>query len=142
VMLYKKLLDDLQSRSYTYQNFYNAYGIKNMKLSDKFVAQLDLLGIDQKVRSFDSVYAMMFEQLYAAPQVSEKLVLSYVDRYTGNEFATVNIEYNKADFEKILVDAMGYWLGSRAARPVEKEESWKCNFCRFYGKECKVWWSG
>ncbi|MDE1855924.1 MAG: hypothetical protein KGH49_01680 [Candidatus Micrarchaeota archaeon] len=141
IMLYKKLLDDLKSKNYTYQNFYNSYGIKRMALSEKFVAQLDLLDIDKSLRTFDSLYGAMYQQIYAMPDISNSLRLSYVDRYTGKEFASVDIDYNKDSFDKSLEDAMVYWTGGRSARPVEKDEAWKCNFCRFYGKECKVWWS-
>jgi len=37
---------------------------------------------------------------------------------------------------------MKYWNGEVKARPVSEEEKWKCRFCRFYGKECKVWYNG
>ncbi|MGI0141875.1 MAG: PD-(D/E)XK nuclease family protein [Candidatus Micrarchaeales archaeon] len=142
IMLYRRLLGDLCSKNYTYQNFYNSYGIKKMVLNEKFVAQLDLLGIEKKMQSFDTIYNLMYEQLYKLPQISDTLEISYVDRYSGNQFAAVNIDYNKDEFDKILVDAMGYWGGERAARPVVKEEAWKCNFCKFYGNQCKIWWSG
>ncbi|MDE1825042.1 MAG: hypothetical protein KGH61_02660 [Candidatus Micrarchaeota archaeon] len=142
IMLYRRLLDDIKNGNYTYQNFYNAYGIAKMKLSDKFLSQLDLLGIDKGIRGFNTIYGMVYEQIAKLPQISDTLELSYVDRQTGEKFATVSVEYNKDDFDKILFDAMGYWTGERPARPVVTEESWKCNFCRFYGKECKVWWKG
>ena len=139
IMLYKKLLEDLKNKEYTYKNFYISYGIQKMELSPKFLEQLDLVGIDKSLRSLDSVYKAMYEQLYLMAQVSDTLVISYVERSSGEEFASVSIEYNKADFDKVLSDAMGYWLGERAARPVSKEESWKCTFCKFNCNQCKVW---
>ncbi|MDE1850203.1 MAG: hypothetical protein KGH54_00200 [Candidatus Micrarchaeota archaeon] len=141
IMLYRKMLGDLKSKDYTYKNFYNSYGISRMALSDKFVAQLELIGIDRSLRNFDTIYNMGYEQIYKMAPISDTLVISYVDRNTGNEFANVSVDYNKESFDKILVDAMGYWTGQREARPVVKEEAWKCNFCKFYGKECKVWWA-
>lgn len=139
VMLYKRLLEDLQKKNYTYQNFYNSYGIKTMVLSEQFLKQIELLGIPAEIRNLNSIYNLMFEQINKMPEISNTLTISYLDRASGKEFAAVNIEYNKADFDKVLVDVMGYWLGEREARPVIKEENWKCNWCKFFGKECTVW---
>ena len=36
---------------------------------------------------------------------------------------------------------MKYWNGERKSLPVPEKESWKCNYCVFFGKECKAWWS-
>lgn len=139
VMLYKKLLDDLQNRNYTYQNFYVSYGIKNMKLSDSFLKQLEAIGVPEEIRNHNSIYNLMFEQIAKMPPISSTLLISYLDRASGKEFASVKVEYNKADFDKTLVDVMGYWLGERSARPVIEEEKWKCNWCKFFRNECKVW---
>ncbi|MDE1845956.1 MAG: PD-(D/E)XK nuclease family protein [Candidatus Micrarchaeota archaeon] len=139
IMVYKKLLEDLWKREYTYQNFYTSYGIGKMLLSEKFLKQLELLSIPEEMRNLNAIYGLMFEQLYKIPQVSDTLIISYVDRATGEEFASVAVEYNKDDFDKTLKDIMGYWLGERTARPVTREENWKCNWCKFFGNECKVW---
>ncbi len=141
VMIYKRLLDDLKDKNYTFENFNKAYSVSKLALSEKFLEQLKILGMDTSIK-IEEIYKMMFEQIYKMPQVSDRLELKYVDRYTGKEFAEVDIEYKKNEFDEMLKDAMGYWNGERESRPVAKDESWKCRFCKFFGNECKAWWSG
>jgi exonuclease V len=141
VMLYKRMLDDIKEGRYTYENLSNSYALKTLSLSDRFVPQLKLVGINHSITGLETVYKMVFEQIHRMPEISNSLELHYVDRYTGNEFAQVSVDYTREALDALLVDAMGYWNGERDSRPVIKEESWKCNFCRFFGKECKVWWS-
>jgi len=141
-MLYKYMLNEVVSRSYTHENFENAY-LKGLKpLSDRFLDQLKALSIESSLLSIESVYKKMFDEIYTLPPISDELELHYIDRFTGEKVETMKFKYNDEELKKILIDAMRYWNGEVKARPVSEEEKWKCRFCRFYGKECKVWYNG
>jgi len=141
-MLYKYMLNEIVSRSYTHENFENAY-LKGLKpLSERFLDQLKALGIESSLLSIESVYKRMFDEIYTLPPISDELELHYIDRFTGEEVQRMKFKYNDEELKKILIYAMKYWNGEVKARPVSEEEKWKCRFCRFYGKECKVWYNG
>jgi len=141
-MLYKYMLNEIVSRSYTHENFENAY-LKGLKpLSERFLDQLKALSIESNLLSIESIYKKMFDEIYTLPPISDELELHYIDRFTGEEVETMKFKYNDEELKKILIDAMRYWNGEVKARPVSEEEKWKCRFCRFYGKECKVWYNG
>jgi len=84
----------------------------------------------------------MFDEIYTLPPISDEFELHYIDRFTGEEVQRMKFKYNDEELKKILIYAMKYWNGEVKARPVSEEEKWKCRFCRFYGKECKVWYNG
>ncbi|MGC9037258.1 MAG: hypothetical protein ACP5GD_01345 [Candidatus Micrarchaeia archaeon] len=140
VMLYKKLLDDLRLRRYTLYNFSKAYGLQTKKLSDSFLRALHELGIKEEYTNISEIYRLMFDEFYAMPKVSDKLEIRYVDRLTGKQISNIIINYDEERINRDLSFALKYWQGEREAMPVSKEERWKCRLCKFYGKECKVWW--
>jgi len=141
-MLYKHMLNEIVSRSYTHENFENAY-LKGLKpLSERFLDQLKALGIESNLLSIESIYKKMFDEIYTLPPISDEFELHYIDRFTGEEVQRMKFKYNDEELKKILIYAMKYWNGEVKARPVSEEEKWKCRFCRFYGKECKVWYNG
>jgi len=141
-MLYKYMLDEIVSKSYTHENFENAY-LKGLKpLSNRFLDQLKALSIEGNLLSIESVSKKVFEEIYTLPPIGDELELHYIDRFTGEKVQTMKFKYNKEELKKLLIGAMRYWNGEVKARPVSEEEKWKCRFCRFYGKECKVWYNG
>lgn len=142
VMLYKRMLDDLKEGNYTFENMAAAYDLRTQRLTERFLSQLKLLGVDAAMMNLESIYGVFFEQIKSMPELSNRLELRYVDRFTGKEFESISVEYNREDADRTISDAMGFWNGERESRPVTKEENWKCTFCKFFGKECKVWWSG
>jgi hypothetical protein len=64
----------------------------------------------------------------------------YIDQFTGKEIKSHKVAYDKNETDTILKYVLKYWNGERQSTPVPHSESWKCKFCVFYGKECKVWW--
>ena len=141
-MLYKYMLDEIVSKSYTHENFENAY-LKGLKpLSNRFLDQLKALSIEGNLLSIESVSKKVFEEIYTLPPIGDELELHYIDRFTGEKVQTMKFKYNNEELKKLLIGAMRYWNGEVKARPVSEEEKWKCRFCRFYGKECKVWYNG
>jgi len=141
-MLYKHMLNEIVGKSYTHENFENAY-LKGLKpLSERFLDQLKALGIESNLLSIESIYKKMFDEIYTLPPISDEFELHYIDRFTGEEVQRMKFKYNDEELKKILIYAMKYWNGEVKARPVSEEEKWKCRFCRFYGKECKVWYNG
>ena len=142
VMLYRHMMDSVRSRDYTYENFSNTYRLKAMALSEQFKQGLSSISVRDELISLESIYRKMFDALCLLPEISDELHVHYVDRQTGNGMRDVVIQYNRQEIDEKLKDAMGFWRGEREARPVPEAEKWKCNICRFFGKECKVWWTG
>ncbi|MEM3781458.1 MAG: PD-(D/E)XK nuclease family protein [Candidatus Micrarchaeaceae archaeon] len=140
VMLYKRLLEDLKQGVYTISNFTYAYKIKSLRLSDAFLRGLRAIGVKEEFASIEGVYEQMFKELNSLPEISSKLEIVYMDRFTGNVTGSIVINYDEEKISKDIAFALHYWNGDRQALPVSKEEAWKCNLCKFFGKECTVWW--
>ncbi|MGC8651674.1 MAG: PD-(D/E)XK nuclease family protein [Candidatus Micrarchaeia archaeon] len=140
VMLYHKLLRDIKDSSYDFRNFEGAYHASRLVLTDEFMRQLDALKVEKRVRSMEGIAVAYFEEIKALPEVSDVLTIRYINQFTGKEIKVYKFKYDGAEMAGILQYVMKYWNGEREALPVPKEESWKCRFCGFYGKECKVWW--
>jgi exonuclease V len=139
VMLYRKMLDDIRNGSYTYDNFANTYKIAAGELSQQFIKQLKLLGLESSLIGLEKIYSAVFSEIEKLPGISDRLEIHYIDRFTGSTIADIYVEYEKKQIDELLAYAMGYWNGEREAQPVPKEEKWKCNFCKFFGRECRVY---
>ncbi|MGC8675949.1 MAG: PD-(D/E)XK nuclease family protein [Candidatus Micrarchaeia archaeon] len=140
IMTYKKLLEDIRSGRYTLRNFSNSYGIKEKKVSDTFARALHAIGVKDELFDLEKIYGLVFDEIRSLPEISEKLEIYYIDRFTGMRSSSIIINYDEKKIYDELVFAMQYWSGKREALPVSKDEVWKCNLCKFYGKECTVWW--
>ncbi len=141
LMLYKKMLDDVKSGAYSFDNFKKIYGIEKMTLTDQFTKQLQMLNIEEKFINLDSSYELMFNELKLLPEISNEMELRYIDQHSGEVFSSTTLTYDKEEMDKDLGFVLEYWNGGREALPVPESEKWKCNFCRFFGKECKVWYN-
>ncbi len=140
VMLYKKLLDELRTKRYTLYNFSKSYELRSKKLSDTFLRALHSIGVKEEYANIGEIYRLMFDEFYSLPPISDKLEIKYVDRFTGKQVSNIIINYNEETINRDISFALKYWQGEREALPVSEDEKWKCNRCKFYGKECKVWW--
>lgn len=144
VMLYRKMMDDIRLGRYAYGNFSAAYGVVqgNDGLSEQFRRELAAMGMRDELMSTYEMYKKMFDEICSMPELSDRLEVAYVDRFSGKQIASVDVDYTEDAISKDLAYAMGFWLGKRDSAPVPESETRKCNFCRFFGKECKVWWKG
>ncbi len=140
VMLYRKMIGDIKAKRYTFENLDAAYGIRRAKLSEQFERELNALGIKDGLRTAEELYRVMFSEIESLPELSDNLELHYLDRYSGSQIANIGVKYEDNLINQDLVYAMKYWNGERNAEPVPEKEKWKCNFCKFFGKECTVWW--
>ena len=138
--LYKRLVDDLQSGRYTYENFAKPFGIEGKTLSPDFLSAVKAIGIRDEMQSLEAIYAKMFEAMRALPEISNTIQLRYLHRDTGQLLNEISIPYDAAALNAYLVDAMKYWNGDREAQPVAEKDKWRCNICAFFGKECRTWW--
>ncbi|MCL5100895.1 MAG: exonuclease V [Candidatus Marsarchaeota archaeon] len=139
VRLYKSMLDGLISGAYTYENFSNVYGIHEMSLSRNFQSGLIDMGIADELTNLEGIYKKMFDQIKNLPNVSDVLELRYINKSTKEIVSNIKVNYDKEDLNNTLRRDMEYWNGEREAQPVQEMEKWKCNSCRFFGKECKTW---
>ncbi len=142
VMLYRKLLDDIRSRSYSVQNFTAYYKLDSLKLSDGFVEGLKSIGFKDNLIGLREIYERMFDDVAALPELSDDLVVHYLDRETKGTITEMAVKYDREAINKDVIYAMKYWSGEREAAQVPEGEKWKCNMCRFFGKQCKRWWNG
>ncbi len=140
VMMYYKMLRDVKEGSYTARNFEAAYRLNSLVLTSEFKRQLDALGVSEQLQGLSQIAAAYFSELSSTPELSDTLVIRYINQFTGKEIKVYRIKYNDSELDGTLQYVMKYWRGERDAMPVPKEENWKCRFCVFFGKECKVWW--
>ena len=140
VMLYKRLLDDMTRGRFTLENFTRNYRTRTLKITNEFKLQLDTLKIENSMQSIDSIARRFFESATKIAPVSNVLQIRYIDQFTGELVSIQKFNYSSDEANNIIKFAFKYWNGERSALPVPSEERWKCTFCYFYGRQCKVWW--
>jgi len=140
LMFYKKLLDDLRDGFYNFQNFDAAYHTDKLQITDEFKRQLDAMKIESSLQNVNSVSKAFFNSFRTIGTISDTLHIRYINQFTGKEIKMHKFEYKKEEMNGIITYILKYWNGERKAAPVPEDEMWKCNWCVFYGKECKTWW--
>lgn len=140
VMLYKKLLEDIKTGEYSSEQFKRAFGTSSMPLTMEFKRQLKVLGLKEDMMSVNAVADSFFSAVRSIGKISDTLLIRYINQYTGMQTKIEKVYYTKEEMDSILRFIMEYWKGERAAMPVPEDEVWKCSYCAFFGKECKVWW--
>ncbi len=140
VLLYRRMLDDLRRQLYTFQNLDFSYKLSQTVLSPAFVSGLRSIGVKDELLSVKSIYTRMFENMAKLPELSNSLLLHYVNSSTKETVADITVDYDKDEINKDLIYAMKYWNGEREASPVPEAEKWKCRVCRFFGDKCMVWY--
>ncbi|MEM3839176.1 MAG: hypothetical protein QXF01_01200 [Candidatus Micrarchaeaceae archaeon] len=142
IMLYRKMLEDLRNKSYSYENFANVYKIRGAKLSEEFAKGLREIGLKEEYLSIENMFVKMFGELQSMPELSDYLEIRYTDRKSGQSVKEIIVKYEADKITNDISYAMAYWRGEREASPVTEAEKWKCNSCKFFGNQCKVWWAG
>jgi exonuclease V len=140
LLFYKKMMDDIQSGSYTSENFKRSYGTNTLKVTEEFVRQINALGVRKEMQSIDAVADFFFKSVANMGKVGDDIVLKYVNQFTGETIKMCTLKYDSGEMSRASDYVMKYWRGERESLPVPESEKWKCNICMFFGKECKVWW--
>ncbi|MDE1865618.1 MAG: PD-(D/E)XK nuclease family protein [Candidatus Micrarchaeota archaeon] len=140
MFMYRKMLDDARSGEYTLQNFSRAYQIDKMQLSEQFKRQLRATGVGDGLSTLKSVADAYFDELKGIPEPSARLRVRYIDKMTGDEIRIYSFDYNPEEAQGIIKHVLQFWNGERESEPVKEGEKWKCNHCKFFGEQCKVWW--
>ncbi len=141
LLVYKKMLSDIQGCSYTVSNFRSSYSLGRMRLSEEMARQLSALGIRDELRSLDNISGSFFDSVRRMGTLCDDMDVRYINQFTGQTIKMCTFKYQESEMEEILSHILGYWRGEREALPVPEEEKWKCRMCTFFGKECKVWWT-
>jgi exonuclease V len=141
VMTYRRMFGDIINRSYTYDNLIKVYRLTGKGLSDVFKRELHAMGLSEDKIDTCAMFKKMFEEIYMLPELGTSLEIAYVDRFSGQQMESMQIEYKEYEMNKYITYILQYWNGERESAPVEKDENWKCKFCKFFGNECKVWWN-
>ena len=139
VLMYRMLLGDITAGRYTSEAFKKVFGTSTLRMTEEFRRQLNALGIEAALQSVDSVADRYFGSMTDL-RVSDTLELRYIDQFTGNEIKLYTFQYSNDEAQQVVQYALKYWDGGRESMPVPEQERWKCNYCVFFGKECKVWW--
>lgn len=140
VMVYRKMMADLINKAYTIDIFRKKYGIATLRISEEFARQLDMLEIPKNMQSVDAIATKFFETFPKLGKMSDVLHIRYINQFTGKEIKLYKFNYDEKEIGKELDFVLKYWSGERESLPVPENEKWKCGYCVFFGKECKVWW--
>lgn len=140
VMLYKRMLNEIKNGTYAIDTFRKIYRTPSLRITPEFARQLDALSIDKALQNVDAVAVRYFELIKGLPQISETIHIRYINQFTGNEIKLYKFKYDVQEIDNTLDFVLKYWRGEREALPVPEEEKWKCNYCVFFGKQCKAWW--
>lgn len=141
VMMYKKLMDDLKEGQYGFDNFKVGYHTQELKITEEFKRQLTAMAVDASLQDVTSISKKYFDSIKKVARTSDTLHIRYINQFTGKEIKLYKFQYKKEEMDEIIKYVLKYWNGTRKAMPVPEEEKWKCNWCVFYGKECKEWWT-
>jgi exonuclease V len=142
IIIYRKLLNDILQDRFGYEKFSATYSLSKMYLTDEFIVQLDALGIEKSLQSLNEISRKFFDSIAHIKNLNDEMYLRYINRNTGEVMKSITIKYDESYANEILSFTMKYWHGARQALPVPEKEIWKCSFCKFRGKECKVWYNG
>ncbi|MCL4390734.1 exonuclease V, partial [Candidatus Marsarchaeota archaeon] len=140
VMFYRSMLEDIQNGTYTLEDFKKAYYTERLVLTDEFRRQLAAMHIEQSKHSMQYVEKEFFSKVKSMGEIGDTLYIKYINQFTEDTIKIYKFQYSRAELEKSKEFVFKYWKGIRKALPVPKEEKWKCNYCVFFGKQCKVWW--
>jgi exonuclease V len=140
VMLYKRVMENLRQKKYSLEDFRKAYKPTFMRITPEFTRQLEALSISKDMQSVDAVAVNLFEEFAKVKRISDNLRIRYINQYTGKEIGVHRFVYKDEELSNMMEFALKYWKGERESLPVPEQEKWKCNYCAFFGKECKVWW--
>ena len=140
VMIYRKMVADIKDKLYTIGDFRKKYGIMTLIVTAEFSRQLDALQIPKSMQGVDAVAQRYFALLAKIEKLSETLHIRYINQFTGKEIKTYRFTYDEKEMQAAMEFVLKYWKGDRESLPVPEAEKWKCNYCSFFGKECKVWW--
>jgi exonuclease V len=139
VILYKKLLRDIISEEYNEDVFSKEYGIHRLSVTKEFERQLDALGVSKSIQSLPEITQKFFKEYRSIGRLSDTMVIRYINQYTGKKIDNYKFKVSDEELDGTISFALKYWNGEREALPVPYEEKWKCEYCMFFGKECKVW---
>lgn len=139
VILYKKLLRSIMSGAYNEDTFFKDYGVNRLAPTAEFERQLDALGVAKNLRTLPEITKKFFTTYRSIGKLSSTLVIRYINQYTGKKIDNYKFKVSDEETENTINFSLKYWKGEREALPVPYEEKWKCNYCMFFGKECKVW---
>ncbi|MDE1811087.1 MAG: PD-(D/E)XK nuclease family protein [Candidatus Micrarchaeota archaeon] len=140
VMIYKKLLDDVNSGDYSAKNFTMAYKTANLKMTDEFVRQLDANQVDKGLQDMGAIAEAFFNDMRTLNKISNTLYVRYLNQFTRKEIKMERLQYDRNEAQGIIMHMLKFWNGERKSLPVPENEKWKCNWCVFFGKQCTVWW--
>jgi len=139
VILYKKLLSEIISGVYNEDIFSKEYGISRLAVTKEFERQLDALEVPKSMQGLSEITDKFFKSYRSIGKLSDTLMIRYINQYTHDLINKYEFKVGDEEVNDTINFALKYWKGEREALPVPFEEKWKCDYCAFFGKECKVW---
>lgn len=137
VMLYRKLLEDLRSGAYVYEDFASDAGIENPgHISDELRGQLETMGVAVEDGSVERMAREAFDAFRRMPPLSDFLIVRYIHQATGDHIGDKAILYDPKLLKHKLSHAGQFWEGQRKAARAGFREKWKCNYCEYKEELC------
>lgn len=140
VMFYRAMLEDIRGGNYTVEDFRKAYYTDRLSITGEFKRQLAAMHVEQGRQSIQYVEKEFFSKARTMGEIGDTLYIKYINQFTQDTIKIYKFQYKRSDLEGSKEFAFKYWKGIRKALTVPKEEKWKCGYCVFFGKQCKVWW--
>ncbi len=140
IMMYKKMTEDILEGSYGIQNFVKAYRTNEMVLTEEFKRQLDAINVPKELQEVSKIAKKFFDAFASSGKLNANLRIRYINQFTGKEIKLYKFDYKKEEMDEMIKYILKYWNRERESMPVPESEQWKCNYCVFFGKECKVWY--
>ncbi len=140
IMFYREMLEALRSGEYDSSRFSSFYGTSRLSITPEFTRQLQALKVPYEMCSIKHMESTVFTEMKSLPEISDTLYIRYSNQFTGKLIKLYKFNYNEEELRGAKRYLFPYWKGEREATPVPESESWKCNYCVFFGKQCKTWW--
>ncbi len=141
IMVYKKMLDDIINKKFTFEMFKDSYSLDKLYLTDEFRRQLNAIKIEKDLQNLEIIVNKFFNMISQIKNLSNELRLRYINQSTGKEIKLYKFNYDDNYIKGVLDFSLKYWTGQRKPISVQESEKWKCSFCKFFGNECKIWWT-
>jgi exonuclease V len=109
------------------------------RITDELLAQLEPNQYPAE-RNITKLGRMVVRAAKTIPNLSKDLEVIYESQQTKKIIGSHRFQFSEKAWKQDLQFASQYWLGNRAAKPVDEANRWKCAFCEFKEKAiCPVW---
>ncbi|KAG9142091.1 hypothetical protein Leryth_016304 [Lithospermum erythrorhizon] len=130
LMCYKHLWDTLAAGKFPYGQFFDFFSLNpNSELSTDIKNSTAKTGFPAETLSDVVIYYK--NACCMLPQSNSQLLLRYENQVDQTLIGEDQFEHDSDWFETQIKTCLEFWMGDRSPHYAQKEERWKCNFCKF-----------